>query len=343
MRTILVTSPHLDHSIYHQGHDRVRGRKGVRYAQCFAPMGLLSLAGAAGMESTVLIRDINKQINEGALPLSRHFYDATAEWLANETLDLAGFMTDCDSFHHTLRICQALKRRSPYVITVLGGTHASATSHQTLRDFQAVDFIVRGEGELAFSALLETIENAKSINAVGNLTYRLNGSARQTPDLPLIEDLDTLPFPDFSRINLEPQDVIYLEIGRGCPFKCNFCFTAPYWKRKHRIKSPERIIAEIQYLKEEFGRTDFNFTHDLFTTDHRWVIDFCQKLYASGLAITWTCSSRTDTITAELIAKMKLAGCRDIYFGIDTGTAVMQAQIDKNLDVAEADEIVRKA
>jgi len=343
MRIVLVTSPHLDHSVYHQGHDRAADRKKVRYAQCFAPMGLLSLAGATGKENTVLIYDINKDINNGNLPLSRYFYEAAAQWLAAEAVDLVGFMTDCDSFHHTIRICQELKRRSPSTVTVLGGTHASATSHQTLRDFHAVDFIIRGEGELAFSNLLETLKDQRSPKTVGSLTYRLEGNVRQTLDLPLIEDLDTLPFPDLSRIRLEPQDVIYLEIGRGCPFKCNFCFTAPYWKRKHRIKSPERIIAEILYLKQDFGRTDFNFTHDLFTTDHRWVIDFCRKLIASGLSVTWTCSSRTDTIDEDLIEWMRLAGCRDIYFGIETGTVEMQEKIDKNLNLDEADEIVRKA
>src|SRR5215218_9220217 len=106
MKTVLVTSPHLDHSVYHQGHDRAPSRGQVRYAQCFAPMGLLSLAGAAGPGANVLIRDINKAINEGVIPLTRYFYEATAEWLMEGETDLVGFMTDCDSFHHTLKICK---------------------------------------------------------------------------------------------------------------------------------------------------------------------------------------------------------------------------------------------
>jgi hypothetical protein len=306
-------------------------------------MGLLSVAGAVGSEATVEIADINKAINRHLLPMSSGFYNAAADWLLGYGADLIGFMTEVDSYHHLLRICQSIKARKPQTITLLGGVHASAAHYETLRDFPDVDLIVKGEGELAFRSLLETLKAGRNLAEVGNLSYRDGSRIASTPSLPLIDDLDTLPFPDLSYFELAPEDIIYLEVGRGCPFKCNFCFTASYWQRKHRIKSPARVMREIAYFKDGYGRTDFNFTHDLLTTDRRWVIDFCRQLAASDLNVSWTCSSRTDTIDEEQIYWMKRAGCREIYFGVETGTAQMQTKIDKNLDLDEAERIIGKS
>jgi hypothetical protein len=339
MKVLLVTSPHLDHSVYHE-------QRTNRFAQCFVPMGLVSLAGSVttlGNGFQIDIADINKAINRGRLNFDSHFYGEAAEWISEYSPDVVGFMTECDSYHHVLQICQALRRSSEQTAIVLGCTHASATHEDTLRNFDAVDYVVRGEGEQSFPALLLTLANDGDIGKVGNLTYRQGTKIVANPEFPLIEELDSLPFPDLSKLDVWPEDIVYVEIGRGCPFRCNFCFTAPYWKRKHRIKSAERIIRELSYFKRDYGRTDFNFTHDLFTVDRRWVLDFCRKLCASKINITFTISSRTDTIDAEQIEWLAKAGCRDIYFGVETGTPEMQKAIQKDLDLPHARQMIKTA
>lgn len=342
MRVLLVTSPHLNHTVYHHRRDWTEFQDQSYFCQRFVPMGLVSIASAIGSDADVKIIDINKAINSGILPISKDFYEVAAELLLESDPDLIGFMTEADSYHHLLRICQSLKIKNSQVLLLLGGPHATAVHLETLRDFPAVDFVMRGEGENAFQFLVKALKTQQDFQEVGNLTYRKSGEVVSNPYLPLIEDLDTLPWPDLSRIKLDPEDEIYLEVGRGCPFRCNFCFTAPYWQRKHRIKSPTRILRELSYFRDEYGRTDINFTHDLFTTDRRWVIKFCQELANSDLQITWTCSSRTDTLDEEQIYWMKKAGCRNIYFGVETGTAEMQAKIDKNLNLEKAHYIISK-
>lgn len=340
MNILLVTSPHLDHSVYHEQRNK-------RFAQCFVPMGLVSLAGSLTETLSdhvqVNIADINKAINLGIIEFSDSFYQQTAEWISSYCPDLVGFMTECDSYHHTLQISKALRERPGHPIVVLGCTHASATHAETLRDFPSVDYVIRGEGERAFPSLVATIAANDALGDVGNLSYRNGANIATSPELPLIEDLDSLPFPNLGLLDVWPEDVIYVEIGRGCPFRCNFCFTAPYWKRKHRIKSAERILRELDYFKSEYGRTDFNFTHDLFTVDRKWVLDFCEKLWASHLNITFTISSRTDTIDEEQIHWLAKAGCRDIYFGVETGTEEMQKAILKHLDLKQARRVITLA
>ena len=339
MKVLLVTSPHLDHSVYHE-------QRTNRFAQCFVPMGLVSLAGSAatlGNGFQINIADINKAINRRRLNFGPHFYEEAAEWIGEYSPDVIGFMTECDSYHHVLRVCQALRTVSEKTAIVLGCTHASATHEDTLRNFVAVDYIVRGEGEQSFPALLQALATDGDISKVGNLTYREGTRIVANAEFPLIEDLDSLPFPDLSKLDVWPEDIVYVEIGRGCPFRCNFCFTAPYWKRKHRIKSAERIIRELSYFRNHYGRKDFNFTHDLFTVDRRWVLDFCSKLCASKIKVTFTISSRTDTIDAEQIEWLAKAGCRDIYFGVETGTPQMQKAIQKDLDLSHAREMITLA
>lgn len=340
MKVTLCTSPHLDRSPLFDGRERHGDR--CTFAQTFVPMGLLSLAGSvANMNVTPRIFDINKQINAGVVALGPDLYTRAAELILADPPDVIGFMTDCDSFHHVLRICSAIRVRAPATVIVLGCVHASYNAPFILQRYPFIDYIVREEGEIAFRQLLEAIAGQRALASVGNLTYRDGGEVRASASLPLIPDLDTLPLPDMSLVSLQPQDSVWIEIGRGCPFRCNFCVTAPYWSRRHRIKSPQRILSELEFFRDEYGRRDFNFTHDLFTTDRRWVLKFCSALADASLGVTWTCSSRTDTLDEEQLAAMAKAGCRDIYFGVEAGTAGMQSAIDKGLSLTKARELIQ--
>ena len=341
MKVTLCTSPHLNRGPLFDGRDKYVEVGSLPLAQTFVPMGLLSLAGSvAGVDVTVQVFDINKQVNAGAVPLNREFYPSAAEAILAGAPDVVGLMTDCDSFHHVLRMCSSIKARAPNTTIVLGCVHASYNASQILHRYSFIDYVVKGEGEVAFAQLLEALRGKRSVRDVGNLWYRDKGEIRFGLDLPLIPDLDSLPMPDMSLVSLDAGDAVWIEIGRGCPFKCNFCVTAPYWNRRHRIKSPQRILTELRFFRDRFGRRDFNFTHDLFTTDRRWVLKFSAALAEAELGVTWTCSSRTDTLDEEQLAGMAKAGCRDIYFGVESGTAGMQAAIDKGLGLDEARRII---
>src|SRR5262249_53496405 len=151
-----------------------------------------------------------------------------------------------------------------------------------------------------------------------------------------------LPFPAF---HLFP-DVRHcrhfpLELGRGCPFSCTFCSTNDFFRRRFRLKSPAHMIAEMRRVKETYGISSFELVHDMFTVDRKRVVDFCEALIESGEQFTWGCSARTDCIDEELIALMAKAGCRGIFFGIETGSRRMQKIIDKGLELNDSPERVR--
>lgn len=311
-----------------------------------APVGILSLAAvleAKGLEPEVV--DLNRiyyRWLRDSNPQKIDFCRFAGEYFATRKFDFYGFSTVCSSYPLTLRIAAEVKRAHAKSTVVLGGPQASVVDKSTLRAFPSIDMIVRGEAEQTLPQLIDALAGRGSIEAVPGITFRRDGEIARTPDAPLVLDLDALPFPAF---HLFP-DIRFcrhfpLELGRGCPFACTFCSTNDFFRRRFRLKSPERMIAEMRWVKQTYGIDSFELVHDMFTVDRKRVVAFCEALLASKEKFIWGCSARTDCVDEELIALMAQAGCRGIFFGIETGSSRMQKIIDKGLELNDSAERVR--
>ena len=328
MKIVLVTSPHVKHgSVLQAGF-----APSARHMYSFAPVGLLSLAAAierSGSGDEVELVDINRRIGAGHVPLDAGFHAALAQQIADHSPDLVGFMTECDSYHHVLLMCAALKQVSPHCHVVLGGPHASVVAKQTLARCLAIDSVVIGEGEATFIALLDAIRQGCNTVVDGVVARAQGGEIVEGGRRALIADLDSLPIPAYHLYTPDTGEEIFVEAGRGCPFQCTFCSTAPYWQRRHRVKSGPRLVKELRLLAQLFETRRVHFTHDLFTANKKWVVGVCNNLIEADLGIVWTCSARTDTVDLELLALMARAGCNAIYFGIESGSERVLAAIQK--------------
>jgi len=330
LKVRLSTSPHIRHPAvlerdFLSSNDLMYG---------FAPVGLLSLIAVVREELGFApeLFDLNRRIADGTAPLGPEFYDHIADALCAGTPDVVGLMTECDSYHHVLQICERIKARGVKHV-VLGGPHASAVAAETMHSCAAVDSIVVGEGERAFAALLRAYAADDALPVAGVVRRGLDGNLVDGGPAFLVEDLDALPIPAYDLYTPDEGEEIFLEVGRGCPFKCTFCSTAPFWRRRHRVKSPERILAEMQLVAELYGPRRVHFTHDLFTTDRKWVRALCSTLIAHGSTTPWTCSARTDLIDDELLSTMAAAGCSAIYFGIESGSKRVLDAVDKDVSI----------
>lgn len=340
MKVMLASSLHLDH-----GGLPPAPEAGQRLPmQSFVPMGLLSLKAAADRElggaAEIAVEELNSRIAAGDVANDEHFYDRIADILLSGGADVVGLMTDADSLHHTTLIADRIKDRSPATLVCAGGPTTSPMARRFLDRFHSFDFVVRGEGELTFTHLLQTLSAGGDPAAVRGLSWRDGAEAKDNAERALIDDLDDLPIPAFDAYALTGEAALYLDVGRGCPFKCRFCSTAPFWERRFRMKSAARIIDEMRLLRDRWGRSHVNFAHDIFTANQRWTAEFCEALSAARLGMTWSCSTRTDTISPELLRHMADAGCDEIYYGIESGSPAIQARIDKDLDLDRCREIV---
>jgi radical SAM superfamily enzyme YgiQ (UPF0313 family) len=305
-----------------------------------APVGVLSLAAVLqgrGCEPEVV--DLNRVYYSwlrDSESSGDDFCDFAGALLADHPCDVFGFSTVCSSYPLTIRVAAAVKRARPASLVILGGPQASVVDVSTMRAFPWIDLVVRGEAEEILPELLDALGG--SLTNVPGITFRTREQIVRNADGPVIQDLDALPFPAFHLFpDVRSCRHFPLELGRGCPFACSFCSTNDFFRRKFRLKTPVRMIADMRRVRAEYGIASFELVHDMFTVDHKRVEAFCNALIESNEDFTWGCSARTDCIDEELIALMQRAGCRGIFFGIETGSPRMQKIIDKGLNLIDSE------
>lgn len=341
MRVCLISPP----TVTEFGERQVVETEAVRLITEHAPLGILSLAAALEAQGCAPhVVDLNRlyydYVQRGAHDRTEtSFFACVAAHLATLAFDVYGFSTICSSYPLTLRLAQAVRQAHPEATIMLGGPQASVVDVPTMKAFPFVDFVVRGEAEETLPRLLDAIASRTAANLahVGGITYRRSGEVVRNPAAPLITDLDALPMPAlhlYTRI--ADCQYVPLEAGRGCPFACSFCSTNDFFRRRFRMKSPHVLVAQMQRIKAAYGIASFDLIHDMFTVDRRKVLAFCEAIAAAGERFTWSCSARTDCVDVELLDRMARAGCRGVFFGIDTGSARVQAAIDKGLDLTAA-------
>jgi|KBSSwiStaDraftv2_1062776.scaffolds.fasta_scaffold59879_3 radical SAM superfamily enzyme YgiQ (UPF0313 family) len=241
------------------------------------------------------------------------------------------------------RMVQAVKNYDSSIVTIAGGSHFGALGRQALLRIPELDYAIEGEGEQSFSRLLTALETGASVMEIPRLQYRVDGELRANPANGLM-DLGELP-PVWSSLGgsidlmryaqTVPDNVdrrtVYIEAGRGCPFACTFCATAPFWERRYRVKPVEQIIAEIRFLYEEYGYNGFMLVHDLLTVDKKFINSFSDAMMDSKLPVEWMVNHRTDINLHGLLPKMKSAGCWAMFFGVESASDRLQKEMRKGL------------
>lgn len=256
---------------------------------------------------------------------------------------IISFYTRCDTFHVSLLLAQKLRALLPESYIVFGGPHSDICAEDILSQIPWVDFVCCGEGENTIFPLFSSLLADNPDLSVPGLVYRSGCNVIKNPR-PQFVDLDTLPHIDYSLTSLsidpEKDKAFSIDVGRGCPFGCTFCSTKSFWGRTYRLKSPRRIVEEMQSIHDRFGFTTFIFEHDMFTMKRSQVIETCRLIKQLDFSATWMCSARLDCIDRDLIDIMADAGLTSIYFGIETGSPRMQKLINKNLNTENLMDIL---
>jgi len=255
-------------------------------------------------------------------------------------------------------VASTVKGINKDIITVLEGQHPSARPEDCLAN-PNVDFVVMGEPENAIFELIDAVgketRNLKKIRGIG---FVKNGVPVFTSPRPLLEDLDSLPFPARHLLPMEEYNSAVKEIplrgeinkpwtimitSRGCPYNCVFCTHHIVWGRKWRGRSPENVVDELQHVIKTYHVKQIDFLDDNMTLDRKRMENICDLIVKRGLSIEWFTPNgvRADTLDEKLLKKMKRSGCKKIRVAPESGVQrVVDQVIKKNLDLRSVERAV---
>ena len=305
-------------------------------------VGLLSIAAILEKNRhSVEIIDLAWLVKQGKLPIDNNFHANAARLIIKQGSDILGFNTRCDTYPFVLNVAKRCKEINPKTTIILGGPQATFTDIDTLKAFSCVDIIVRGEGELTIVELMKRLENKQDLKDINGISYRQNGRIIRNRDRELIRDLDTLPLPAYHLMEkylscedkLSLSDLrIYIQVGRGCPYRCTFCSVTMLWKNRYRLRQQKNILDEIIFLNRRYKIKKFYFGHEHLLYNRKDVIKICAALLRKKIVIEWECASRIDSVDSELLSMLSKSGCRKIHFGIESGSLRIQKDIQKNIN-----------
>jgi radical SAM superfamily enzyme YgiQ (UPF0313 family) len=254
------------------------------------------------------------------------------------------------SIYDVYYTAKVVKNHNPAILVVVGGAHVTFQDEQVLRECPEIDVVVRGEGEVTMSVLMEKVDQLQQYNGVLGTTIRNGPTIIRNPDRQYVSNLDDIPFPDYDTLNLRGyfphgKGIAPMITSRGCPFQCTFCSSSRITGKRWRGRSPDNVIEEVKLLQEVYGVEDVTFIDDLFTFDYRRVREICSRMIFDADDIGWTCSSRADIMTRhpEMTDWLKKAGCHTLYIGAESGSQKILNRIKKGIRLEQIISAVRRA
>jgi anaerobic magnesium-protoporphyrin IX monomethyl ester cyclase len=285
-------------------------------------IGLLSIAAYLennGIETRV-VEPFAEKLNWRRLLLT----------IKNEKPHIVGISSLTHNAYYAMALAKLVKDINKDIVTIVGGRHFTAVSEDTFAICQDIDYIVIGEGEVTFLELVKNIalnREKKDMLKTKGLAFILDNKVFKTEPRPLIEDLDTLPFPAYHLIGLNKIKVPFTKnnnlgctFARGCNQACGFCTEDLLWHRRWRSRSARSIIDELELLVKKYGRNDFNFNDTDFLSDRSRNINFLEGLAKRKLNIHFRVSTQAKTVleNRDLLGHFREVGLAGIIVGFES-------------------------
>ena len=288
------------------------------------------------------------------IDIDAHRYsDAEVESLIGKAqCDVVATGTLVSCYGRMKQLFETVRFHHPRAIIVTGNTLGTSVPEIVLNKTKA-DICVVGEGDETFVDLIHALDEGRSLSSVPGIAYRDDGKYVRTPERPVIDNIDAIPFPNYDLFDIEVylkaspymvcnpgglpipfEELVAFPINtaRGCPFRCNFCYHA-FQEQRYRFRSPASIIAEIKHWKSKYGDelTFFN----LAETER-----FADQMIKEDLGVYWIAACRSELLVrkqggARVASKLKQAKCHGMGFALESGNPEILAFMNKANTVNE--------
>ena len=262
--------------------------------------------------------------------------------------------TSTPSIYNDVAVAGKLKEICPSSFITLVGTHVSALPDETLNIDKRVDAIARYEYDYTLLDLAKTLSTQGNLRNVSGLSFREGNGITHNPARAYIENLDELPFVSkvykkFLKIeNYFNPNALYpmvtITTSRGCPFPCTFCvYPQTLMGRGFRVRSVENVVAEMEYIRENFPQAKaVFFEDDTMTVNKNRCKELAERILQKSVKISWTANARVG-LDYETMRIMKKAGCRSFCVGFESGSQKILDNMKKKAKLDEMESFMTNA
>ncbi len=254
--------------------------------------------------------------------------------------DLVGITATSALFGTATAVRDTIHAWRPDLPIVLGGAHATVSTESALK--AGFDYAVMGEAEATILALVENLDRGCPEQTTGIAFLTDTGAVHKTPPTPLIEDLDTLPFPardlyDYPAFRAAGGWEFGILSSRGCPFRCSFCQPTLNMIFGHmRKRGPENVAEEMALLQEHYAPPILYFKDDTLSANGlKWFDRFQKTLRERQVTQPWKCNTRVDKVGPRILDAMAEAGCEEVVFGVESGSQRILDFYQKDIQVED--------
>ena len=260
-----------------------------------------------------------------------------------------------DNFNYLSKMCLLRMREAAFKMIEMAKSRgcivimcgADATDHYAEYLAEGADYCLLGEGEETLIELLNQLQAGKETGRIIGLASRNTISPSRRPD---ITNLDKLPFPAWDLVDIEKYRSIWIQrhgyfsmnmvTTRGCPYHCNWC-AKPIWGQRYNSRSPENVVAEMKWLKENFSPDHIWFADDILGLKPHWIEKFADLLHEADAVIPFKCLQRADLVNEKTAAALAKAGCKTVWIGAESGSQKILNAMEKGDKVEDIHNAAR--
>jgi anaerobic magnesium-protoporphyrin IX monomethyl ester cyclase len=236
-------------------------------------------------------------------------------------------------------VADLIKDKHPGAHVVVGGPHATPLGPEILRHHPSIDTVCVGESDLTFLEIVDRISKNESTKQIAGTVYRDGDRVITAPERKNVPDLDSLASPHHW------FDTHILMTSRGCPWACTFCGAETSWGRGFRANSIEYVLDAMESVSKRLPVKMIQIKDDTFTTNKKRVLALCKRMQEKKMGFFWSCDTRVDLLSDELLREMRLAGCQRLSLGVESGSQRILDLIDKKItpqEIIESTELAKK-